>query len=77
VDILVTSHLRHADNQDTEHRCTPSGLRSCNFGRQDSKMASLEVMQVLTGVRGPFSALDGESIDIESMNVPYCSKIDS
>jgi hypothetical protein len=30
---------------------------------------------VLSGVRGPSSLLDGESVDIEPMNVPHRSKI--
>jgi len=40
-------------------------------------MASLEVVQVLVGVRGPSPALDGESVNIKPMNVPHRSKIDS
>jgi hypothetical protein len=40
-------------------------------------MASLEVVQVLAGIRGPSPALDGESIDIEPMNIPQHFKIDS
>ncbi|KAI0271985.1 hypothetical protein BGY98DRAFT_1108804 [Russula aff. rugulosa BPL654] len=67
VDILVASHSRRAGNQDAEHRRAPG----------DPEMASLEVAQVLAGVRGPSPALDGESVDIEPMNVPHRSKIDS
>lgn len=77
VDILVASHSRRAGNQDAEHRRPPGGSRPRNFNRQDPEMASLEVAQVLAGVRGPSPALDGESVDIEPMNVPHRSKIDS
>ena len=77
VDILVASHSRRAGNQDAEHRRPPAGPRPRNVGRQDPEMASLEVAQVLAGVRGPSPALDGESVDIEPMNVPHRSKIDS
>ena len=77
VDILVASHSRRAGNQDAEHRRAPGGPRPRNVGRQDPEMASLEVAQVLAGVRGPSPALDGESVDIEPMNVPHRSKIDS
>jgi hypothetical protein len=40
-------------------------------------MASLEVAQVLAGVRGPSPLLGGESVEIEPMNIPHRSKIDS
>ena len=77
VDILVASHSRRAGNQDAEHRRPSAGPRPRNVGRQDPEMASLEVAQVLAGVRGPSPGLDGESVDIEPMNVPHRSKIDS
>jgi hypothetical protein len=77
VDILVATHARRAGNQDAEHRRPPGGPRPRNFSRQDPEMASLEVAQVLAGVRGPSPLLDGESVDIEPMNVPHRSKIDS
>jgi hypothetical protein len=77
VDILVASHSRRAGNQDAEHRRPAGGPRLRNVNRQDPEMASLEVAQVLAGVRGPSPALDGESVDIEPMNVPHRSKIDS
>ena len=77
VDILVASHSRRAGNQDAEPRRPTGGPRPRNVGRQDPEMASLEVAQVLAGVRGPSPALDGESVDIEPMNVPHRSKIDS
>ena len=77
VDILVASHSRRAGNQDAELRRPAGGPRSRNVSRQDPEMASLEVAQVLAGVRGPSPLLDGESVDIEPMNVPHRSKIDS
>jgi hypothetical protein len=77
VDILVASHSRRAGNQDAEHRRPAGGPRPRNVGRQDPEIASLEVAQVLAGVRGPSPLLDGESVDIEPMNVPHRSKIDN
>lgn len=77
VDILVASHARRAGTQDAEHRRPAGGPRPRNVGRQDPEMASLEVAQVLAGVRGPSPLLDAESVDIEPMNVPHRSKIDS
>jgi hypothetical protein len=77
VDILVASHSRHASNQDAELQCTSGSLRPRNIGHQDLKMASLKVIQVLVGVCGPSPALDGETVDIEPMNILHCSKIDS
>jgi len=76
VDILVASHSRRAGNQDAELR-RPGGPRLRNASRQDPELASLEVAQVLAGVRGPSPPFDGESVDIEPMNVPHRSKIDS
>jgi hypothetical protein len=76
VDILVASHSRRAGNQDAELR-RPGGPRSRNASRPDPELASLEVAQVLAGVRGPSPPFDGESVDIEPMNVPHRSKIDS
>jgi len=76
VDILVASHARRAGNQDAELR-RPGGPRQRNASRQDPELASLEVAQVLAGVRGPSPPLDGESVDIEPMNVPHRSKMDS
>ena len=76
VDILVASHSRRAGNQDAELR-RPGGPRPRNANRQDPELASLEVAQVLAGVRGPSPHFDGESVDIEPMNVPHRSKIDS
>ena len=77
VDILVASQSRHASNQDAEHQHTSGSLQPCNVGYQDSKMASLKVVQVLAGIRGSSPALDGESVDIEPMNIPHHSKINS
>ena len=76
VDILVASHSRRAGNQDAEIR-RPGGPRARNASRPDPELASLEVAQVLAGVRGPSPLFDGESVDIEPMNVPHRSKIDS
>jgi hypothetical protein len=76
VDILVASHSRRAGNQDAELR-RPGGPRPRNANRPDPELASLEVAQVLAGVRGPSPHFDGESVDIEPMNVPHRSKIDS
>ena len=77
MNILVASHSRRAGNQDTEHRRPGGGPRPRNVGRQDPEIASLEVAQVLAGVCGLTPLLDGESVDIELMNVPHHSKIDS
>jgi hypothetical protein len=35
------------------------------------------VAQVLAGIRGPSPPFDGESVDIEPMNVPHRSRMDS
>jgi hypothetical protein len=78
VDILVASHSRRAGNQDAEIR-RPGGPRPRNASRPgpDPEVASQEVAQVLAGVRGPSPLFDGESVDIEPMNIPHRSKIDS
>jgi hypothetical protein len=76
VDILVASHSRRAGNQDAEIRRL-GGPRNRNASRPDPELASLEVAQVLAAVRGPSPSYDGESVDIEPMNVPHRSKIDS
>ena len=76
VDILVASHSRRAGNQDAEIR-RAGGPRHRNVSRPDPELASLEVAQVLAAVRGPSPPFDGESVDIEPMNVPHRSKIDS
>ena len=76
VDILVASHSRRAGNQDAELR-RPGGPRPRNASRPDPEVASQEVAQVLAGVRGPSPTFDGESVDIEPMNVPHRSRIDS
>jgi len=71
VDVLVASHSRRAGNQDAEHR-RPGGPRPRNASRHDP-----EVAQVLAGIRGPSPPFDGESVDIEPMNVPHRSRMDS
>ena len=76
VDILVASHSRRAGNQDAELR-RPGGPRPRNASRQDPEVASQEVAQVLAGIRGPSPPFDGESVDIEPMNVPHRSRMDS
>jgi len=76
VDILVASHSRRAGNQDAELR-RPGGPRPRNANRQDPEVASQEVAQVLAGIRGPSPPFDGESVDIEPMNVPHRSRMDS
>ena len=76
VDILVASHSRRAGNQDAELR-RPGGPRPRNASRQDPEVASQEVAQVLAGIRGPSPPFDGESADIEPMNVPHRSRMDS
>jgi len=35
------------------------------------------VAQVLAGIRGPLPPFDGESVDVEQMNVPHRSRMDS
>ena len=76
VDILVASHSRRAGNQDAELR-RPGGPRARNASRQDPEVASQEVAQVLAGIRGPSPPFDGDSVDIEPMNVPHRSRMDS
>ncbi|KAH9171884.1 hypothetical protein EDB89DRAFT_1059628 [Lactarius sanguifluus] len=78
VDILVASHDRHATNQDAEIR-RPGGPRSRNVVvRPDPEVASQEVAQVLTGVRGPSPPFEGDSkADIEPMKAPHRSKMNS
>jgi len=44
---------------------------------QDPEVASQEVAQVLAGIRGPSPPFDGESVDIEPMNVLHRSRMDS
>jgi len=78
VDILVASHSwRCAGNLDAALRRPAGGPRSPNGSRHGSEMASLEITQVLASVRGPSHLLDVESVDVEPMNVPRRSKIDS
>jgi hypothetical protein len=55
----------------------PGGPRPRNAGRPDPEVASQEVAQVLAAVRGASPPFDGESVDIEPMNVPHRSRIDS
>jgi len=76
VDILVASHSRRAGNQDAELR-RPGCPRPRNASRQDPEVASQEVAQVLAGIRGPSTPFDGESVDIEPMNVSHHSRMDS
>src|SRR5260221_10926243 len=76
VDILVGSHSCRAGNQDTEVRCT-GGPRPRNASRQDPEIASQEVAQVLAGIHGPSPPFDGDSVDIEPMNVPHRPRMDS
>ena len=78
VDILVASHSRRAANQDAEIR-RPGGPRPRNVSRQDPEVASQEVAEVLAAIRGssPGPPFDGESVDIEPMNVPHRSMLDS
>jgi len=75
VDILVASHSRRAGNQDAELR-RPGGPRPRNASRPDPEAARAEVAQVLAAIRAPSSQFDGDSVDIEPMNVPHRSKID-
>ncbi|KAH9987661.1 hypothetical protein BJV74DRAFT_978753 [Russula compacta] len=76
VDILVASHSRRAANQDAEIR-RPGGPRPRNISRQDPEVASQEVAEVLAAIRGPSPLFDGESVDIEPMNVPHRSMLDN
>ena len=76
VDILVASHSRRAGNQDAEVR-RPGGPQPRNASHQDPEVASQEVAQVLAGIRGPSPPFDGDSVDIEPMNVPHHSRMDS
>jgi len=69
VDILVASHSRRAGTQDAELR-RPGGPRPRNASRPDPEAARPEVAQVLAGIRAPSSHFDGDSVDIEPMNVP-------
>ena len=50
VDILVVSHSRRVSDQDADIR-RPGGARPRNVSRPDPEIASLEVAQVLAGVR--------------------------
>jgi hypothetical protein len=75
VDRLVASHSWQAGNQDAElHQ--PGGPRPHNASRPDPEAASVEVTQVLAAICAPSSQFDGDSVNIEPMNVPHCSKID-
>ncbi|KAI0249408.1 hypothetical protein BJV78DRAFT_1228260 [Lactifluus subvellereus] len=82
VDILVANHARRAVNQDVDMR-RPGGPRGRNVARPDPEVASQEVAQVLAAIRGPsplgpFDMFDGGSeADIEPMNVPHRSMINS
>ena len=76
VDILVASHSRRAGNQGAELR-RPGGPRPRNASRQDPEVTSQEVGLVFAGIRGPSPPFDGESVDIEPMNVPHRSRMDS
>ena len=77
VVILVMSHSRRVSNQDADIR-RPCGARPRNVSRPDPEIASLEVAQVLAGVRGHSPPFDGYSeADIEPMNVPHRSKMDN
>jgi hypothetical protein len=75
VDILVMSHSWCAGNQDAELR-RPGGPRPCNASCPDPKATLAEVAQVLAVIRAPSSQFNGDSVDIEPMNVPHHSKID-
>ena len=56
----------------------PGGVRPRNISRPDPEVASLEVAQVLAGVRGHSPPFDGDSeADIEPMNVPHRSNMDN
>jgi len=78
VDILVASHLRRrAGNLNAELRRPAGDPLPRNVSRQDPEMASLGVTEVLASVRGLSPLFGGESVDIEPMNVPHRSKIDS
>ena len=77
VDILVASHSRRVSNQDADIR-RAGGSRPRNVSRPDPEIASLEVAQALAGVRGHSPPFHGDSeADIEPMNVPHRSKMDS
>jgi hypothetical protein len=76
VDILVASHLRRAGNQDVELR-RPGDPRARNASRQDPEVASQQVAQDLAGIRDPSSPFDGDSVDIEPINIPHRSRMDS
>ena len=77
VDILVASHSRRVSNQDAGIR-RPGAARPRNVNRPDPEIASLEVEQVLAGVRRQSPPFDGDSeADIEPMNVLHRSKMDS
>jgi hypothetical protein len=76
VDLLAPSHSWWAGNQDAELR-RPGGPRPPrNASRPDPEVARAEVAQVLAAIRAPSSQFDGDSVDIEPMNVPHRSKID-
>ena len=77
VDILVASHSRRVSNQDANIR-RPGGARPHNVSHLDPEIASLEVVQVLTGIRRHSPPFDGDSeADIEPMNIPHHSKMDN
>jgi hypothetical protein len=76
VNILVASHSRRAGIQVAE--CQHAGSpRPRYISHQDLEIVSLEVARVPAGVRDPSPLLNTESIDIEPVNVPHHSKIDS
>jgi hypothetical protein len=74
VDILVTSHSRRAGNQYVG-LCQPGGPQPHNASCPDPEAAHAEVAQVLAVISAPSSQLDGDSVNIEPMNVPHRSKI--
>jgi len=61
-------------NQDAEVR-RPGGPRPRDASRPDPEAARAEVAQVLAAIGAPSSQFDGDSVDIEPMNVPHSSKI--
>ena len=73
----MASHSRRVSNQDAAIR-RPGAARPRNVNRPDPEIASLEVAQVLAGVRRQSPPFDGDSeADIEPMNVLHRSKMDS
>ena len=74
---MVASHSCQVSNQDADI-CGHGGARPCDVSCPDPEIASLEVAQVLAGVCEHSLPFDGDSeADIEPMNVPYRSKMDS